>query len=388
MAILALPLLVLARTGNPLWAALAASPQPLAYVLVGLVAGAIVDRRDSRRTMITCDCIRAAIFGIIAWLTWTGDFSAGLVLVLAVLAAASGVFFDTASAVLVQRMLHSSYLVGGNARLELSNQFGHLLGPALAGIMATAVGMRGCLLLNTASYSASLATLALIPGSRRFTRSPQPLSLRQITTDLSGGISYLRADRCVRTISLLQTVVNFAVGAETLIVFFASRTLHGNPVSVSLVVSSAAAGGILAALIAGPAGRRWAAWRIIIGAIFALAASLLLASQADTLTWLGAANFGIGCAGVLATIHIRALRQRVVPADFLGRVTSAARTLAVVAYPAGAVLGGWLTAATGRSPRAAFALAGILGFASAGIALARQGRLMAQLETKRIGQAT
>jgi MFS family permease len=368
MALVAVPLLVLRLSGSPVLAALAAAVQPLAYLAAGLVAGPVVDRADSRVMMIGCDCLRAGLFGLMAWLVWVGAARPWSLLALAVAAACFGVVFDTAYAVLVQEMVDADNLLPANSRLELSNQLGLLVGPAVAGTAASVVGIQGCILLNALSYGGSILMLVAIRRDRRPARVNAALTFARVREELVAGLRLLAAHRVVRTISSLQALINFAVAAETLIIFYSVRTLHGSPVAVSLVVSGAAAGGMLGAALAGPLGRGRPEPAMIAWSVSALALALLAASAAWHLVWLGAANVGIGAASVLATVNIRTLRQRVVRPEFLARVTSAARTVAVVAYPAGAVLAGLLTSAAGGNPRPAFAAAGVLGLASAALA--------------------
>jgi hypothetical protein len=84
--------------------------------------------------------------------------------------------------------------------------------------------------------------------------------------------------------------------------------------------------------------------------------------------WLvAAANLVLGGATIVATVNIRALRQKVVPRSMLGRVTATARTLAFAANPAGAALAGALTAVAAGNPRPMFLVAGLLGIACAAV---------------------
>jgi MFS family permease len=359
IALLALPLLVLERSGGPILAAVAAAPQPVAYAVGGLLAGPVVDRLDSRRLMIVCDVLRAALFGLLTWLALLDGTALWLLLTIALLAALCGVFFETAHAALIQEILDRESLVAGNSRLELSNQLGNLTGPVIAGVAATAASIDLCLLVNALTYVASVLTLAVIPGLRRAKGSPG-LAPSRLVADLRQGLRYLWSHRLIRALTGLQTLINFAVAAETLVVFFASRTLHGGSFAVSLVVASAAVGGITGAALAQAAGRRWEAVPIVLAAVTALGGALGLASLARNLFWLGTANLAIGACSVLATVHIRALRLRIVPPDMIGRITSVARTMAVIAYPVGIVLAGTLTGLAGDDPRYAFGVAGVL----------------------------
>ena len=371
IAVLVLPLLMLRHTGDPVLVGFAAAPQPVAYVLVGLVSGPLVDRRDSRRLMIWCDVLRALTFAALTWVALADRGGPAALLALALLAAVCGVLFDTAYAVCVQEVMATEALVAANSRLELTNQLWLLVGPALVGVLSPLTGLGGCLVLDAASYGVSVLTLALLPRRRAVAPRP-PATARALGRELREGLRYLRSHRVVRTVSAIQTVTNFAVAAESLVVFYASRTLHAGAVTTGAVVSCAAAGG-LAGAFAGST-TRWPPGRIIAVGIGGLAVALLAIAAVPSLFVLAPANALIGGCAVAATVQIRALRQRLVPHALLGRVTSAARTAAVLAYPAGVLLIGLLTRVDQGDPRPGFGLAGLLCVTSA-VAAARLGRI-------------
>src|SRR5215469_3681604 len=62
---LALPLLILSLTQSPAQAGIAGALRSLAYLLLGLPAGALIDRWDRKCTMILCDGGRALALGSI-----------------------------------------------------------------------------------------------------------------------------------------------------------------------------------------------------------------------------------------------------------------------------------------------------------------------------------
>ena len=62
LAVLAVPLLVLDLTRNPLVSALSAASVTIGYLMVGLPAGVLVDRLDAWRVLLVTDALRAAAF--------------------------------------------------------------------------------------------------------------------------------------------------------------------------------------------------------------------------------------------------------------------------------------------------------------------------------------
>ncbi len=67
LAALAIPLLVLDLTRNPLLSALSAASVTVGYLLVGLPAGVLVDRLDPWRVLIAMDAARTLLFAALCW---------------------------------------------------------------------------------------------------------------------------------------------------------------------------------------------------------------------------------------------------------------------------------------------------------------------------------
>lgn len=368
-AMLAIPLLVLTMTGSAVVVAVAATPRTAAYLVAGLVAGPLVDRWDIRRVLIVSDALRGLVFALLPVVVWLIR-SAWLVIALAFVAATAGVFFETAMAVAVRDILVSDELVAGNSRLELSSQLGLLLGPSLIGLAIATFGVDACLWLNASTFAVSVLTLLPL----RFLTGDAPAAarlrgqVRQIGADLAAGMRYIRGHGLIARVVTLQAVINFVIAAEALVVFLADRSLHASPAWIGVVLAAGGAGGIAAATVARWFAQRFAAETLIAWAVALLGGSLLGLATAHDPYQLAAANAAHGALAVFATVHIRAIRQREVPREMLGRVTANARTLAFMANPLGAALFGGLTQAAGGNARWALLTAAVLSLASTTVA--------------------
>jgi len=368
-AAVAVPLLVLQATDSVVATALTATARTVAYLGVGLVSGALVDRWDPRRTMIFCDLLRAALFLALpaaARLPHGG----WLLLGLAVVAASAGIFFETALAVTMQDILPADRLTAGNARLELSNQVGLLLGPAMIGVAIATIGIDSCLWINAATFLLSVLTVipVRVRSRERSRRSWSVQLFTQTVRDVRTGLSYLRSRPLLQHLVSLQVVINFVVAAETLIVYHTERGLHASSTWTGIVLAAAGVGGVVAAALAGRLAERFRPQALITWSVTAIGGSLLALALATGPLTLAVANAVQGGLSVFASVHIRALRQRTVPRALLGRVTASARTLAFAANPVGAALFGVLAQAAGGNARWAFATAAVLSLASAVVA--------------------
>ncbi|MDI5973356.1 MFS transporter [Streptomyces sp. SL13] len=371
-ALLAVPLLMLRITGSPLLSALAATPRTIAYLLVGLLAGPLADRWNSRRVLIWCDVARGLVFAAMP-LTVGLPGGAGLLLVMACLAAAIGVLFETSMTKAVQSLLRPDALLKGNARLELSNQLGILLGPALIGGFMAWVGVRDAIWLNAATFAASVGTLLPLrglagPAGARLAAKAEGLGAAALWREMREGMGYLRAHPLISRLVTVQAAVNFVIAAETLVIFHATKGLHASPAWAGAVVAAAGVGGVLAAAVVGRVAPRASPARLIGWSVIGLGGSLLgFALSVDPLMLL-VANLLHGGLSIFASVQIRSLRQKLVPLELLGRVTANARTLAFVANPVGAALFGAITAYAGGDARYGFGAAALFSVLSGVVA--------------------
>ncbi|MDT9685567.1 MFS transporter [Streptomyces sp. TRM76323] len=371
-ALLAVPLLMLQITGSPLLAALAATPRTVAYLLVGLLAGPLADRWNMRRVLVWCDVARAVLFALMP-LTVHVAGGAVLLLLLACLAAAVGVLFETSMTKAVQSLLRPEALVTGNARLEMSSQLGVLLGPAMIGGFMSWVGVEKAIWLNAATFAASISTLLplrQLAGADDGRPAAAEAAGRGTTLwrDMREGMSYLRSQPLISRLVTVQAAVNFVIAAETLVVFHATTGLHASAAWAGAIVGAAGVGGVLAAALADRLAPRTSPGKLIGWSVVGIGCTLLGFALSVHPVLLLVANLLHGALSIFASVHIRALRQKLVPPHLLGRVTANARTLAFVANPLGAALFGGLTGVVGGDARFSFAVAALFSVVSGMIA--------------------
>ena len=364
LAVLAIPLMVLDLTSNPLLSALSAASVTVGYLLVGLPAGVLVDRLDPWRVLIAMDAVRALLFAALYALSSAGLLGIWLLLVLALSAGACAVFFESALAVVVKDVFAVAGLMGANSALELASQISLIAGPAIVGLLAAAGGITLALLADALTFAVSLASLVTVarnrPGSVR-SRRPRPTGRPwpEFAASLREGLRYVLTARTLLVLTVVQMVVNLCLSVEKLIIYDARETLGLSPPLVGLVVAAGGTGGLAGALCAAPLARWTGEIRLVLLAIAAAGASVATMCLASSAVTLAAANMGYGAALVVASLVNRTQRQRLVPRDLLGRVTSTVRVLFLTVDPLGVVAAGAATVALGGDPRPVFLVAGV-----------------------------
>ncbi len=184
-----------------------------------------------------------------------------------------------------------------------------------------------------------------------------------VTPGVRFGIAWLRRHRLLRTLVVVVAAVAAADSAWfAIFVLYVRQVLDLPPVWYGGLLATGAAGGLLGAAVADRLVRRSGhrqvlAWSL---AVTAGAPVLLLASHE---TW-AAATVVVVTSGSFAVLNVTAvsLRQRMVPAGLLGRVTGASRSLVYGASALGAVAGGWLAGSFGLG--APFVMSGLVALAA------------------------
>jgi predicted MFS family arabinose efflux permease len=350
MAVVAMPLLavtVLHASTFTVSALVAAAWLP--WLVIGLPAGAWVDRLPCRAVMVCSDVVAAAVYASVPVGAWLGVLTIGQLLAVALLGGAASVFFGVAYQVNLPSLVSPAQLVEGNAKLQGSAAAARLGGPGLAGVVAEGLGAGAALLCNAVSFLVSAACLLRI-------RTPAPRAQaaggrQRLRADISAGVRLVAGDRYLRPMGLFGAVANLALsGNQALIVVFLVRVVRLDPLAVGLLLAVPGASGVLGALTVGFLARRLGTARVLVlSGLGALPFGLLI-----PLTSAGA-RLGFYVAGTLvaatgvatASIIIASFRLAYTPPALRGRVTATMSVILTGTSPVGALLGGALGAALG-----------------------------------------
>lgn len=371
-AVLAVPLLVLHLTHDPLAAGLAAAPRGVGYLLVGLPAGPIVDRLNPWWVLVAMDVVRAVVFVVLPLLAWAGALQLWLVLALAFLAGVATVFFDAALAVTVKDLFDREGLLRANSVLETAAQTAQVIGPALVGMLAATVGIETALLINAATFAVSLLSLTIAarrsPAGRPHRPARRGGLMRGLGADFQQGLRYLLLFRPLLVLTAVQTIINLCLAVDTLIVYFARVTLDLPLSLVGAVVAAGGMGGIAGAVMAARIAARIRALPVIGLGIAVVAGSFLVMGVSTSWWLLLVANVVQVWAVTVVSVVNRSTRQAWIPRDLMGRVTTMVRAMFLTATPIGAAIAGAATKGFSNDPRPVFLGAGALTAVTIGLA--------------------
>ncbi|WP_407572928.1 MFS transporter [Deinococcus altitudinis] len=351
ITLLALPLtaaLTLHATPGQMGVLLAAGYLP--NLLLGLPAGAWMDRRPKRPVMILTDLVRALLLlGVPALALW-GQLSIGALYLIAFLVGLATLFFDLAAQAYLPALIGREHLLDGNAKLEASRSAATAAGPGLAGVLTQAVSAPLAMLGNALTFVASALFLVGL-------HHPEPQlagARRRLGADILEGMRTVWESDVLRATFRTGALWNFSVNViQAVLILFATRSLHLSPGLLGVALSMMGVGMLVGAALAGP-------WRRRLGAGPALIAAGFLASSGGVLLALSGV-FG-GIAGVLLLmvgqfvyglgpmifgINSVTLRQAVTPDRLQARVAATFRFVVWGALPLGALAGGAIGSAFG-----------------------------------------
>ena len=150
----------LTGSGTDLGLVLAAQSLPLASL--ALVGGVWADRLPRAALMVSSDLIRAAVQAMAALLLLTGTAHIWQLAVLAALHGSAEAFFRPAAGAIIPQIVPTPRLQQANALMGMSDNFGWMVGPAVAGTLVAVIGPGGAIAVDSATFLVSAAFLATL----------------------------------------------------------------------------------------------------------------------------------------------------------------------------------------------------------------------------------
>ncbi len=283
---LAFPLLILIVTHSPAQAGFAGALRSLAYLLLGLPAGALIDRWDRKRTMILCDVGRALVLGSIPLALALHQLTMLQIYLVSLIEGVLYVFFGLAESAALPRVVAKEQLPAATAQNEVVSGAVTLIGPWLGGAL---FGLSRALpfLADALSYAASVLSLFWIRLPFQEER-PSPQAARSsLRADIREGLVWLWREPVIRAFAIFHSGLIFAYMGMTLLVLVVAQRQHATPFAIGLMFGISGFGVILGALLGSQVHKRLRLGRIMVGAFWLFAVLWLLYAVAPSLLALG-----------------------------------------------------------------------------------------------------
>ncbi len=370
MQIVAQALLVLEIShGSALALGAVSLSQAVAFFAFSLFGGAVADRVDKRRLLLTTQSLCMTFAALLGVLTVLHVVTVWMVVVLAFFQGTALSFDQPTRAALVPELVPKDELLGALSLQSIVFTGSSTVGPALAGLAMAAIGYAGNFFANAVSYLAVLAALVAIRprAAGGPTRTPNPRAIRD-------AFAAVRADTVLPSILTLYGALLFLGPSPSLLLpVMGTKVLRLDAVRLGVLFAASGGGTVLGGLGLASAGDPPRKARIVLAAsvVWALALAGFSASRAFAPSLVSLLVLGVSQVGVSATT-ITLLQTRV-PRSMAGRVMSLNTLLIMGVRP----LGDFAAAAViGRlgAPRTALASAVLVGLIALAVGARRAVR--------------
>jgi len=329
----ALPLLAATLTRDPVAVAALTALAFLPWLLFALPAGALVDRSDRPRAMAVANTVRALAFGLLAAAVLTGTAGLPVLYAVAFTIGVAETVYDSAARAVLPQVVTRDQLDRGNGLLTTGESAGEGFAGAPLGSALFALAAAAPFVTNAVVYALAVVLVLTIAGTSRPVRTAvAPTTVRR---DVADGVRWLWAHRLLRGLTAVSGVTSLLAALTSgVLVLLALETLRVTEAGFGLLLTASAVGAVAGGLTAAPLARR-----------IGRTATLVLGAVSDP--WVAGVLLAVDSAAVMLwNVLTMSLRQALIPEELFGRVQGAYRTVVWGAIPVGALLGGWLAAAT------------------------------------------
>lgn len=329
----------------------------LAFLVIGLPAGAWVDRMRHRRVLVVADLVKAALYASVPLAWWLGGLTLWQLYAVALLSGCATVFYDVASQSVLPQLVGRDHLVQANAAVVGLMAVGNIAGRGAGGALVQLLTAPAAVAATAVSHLGSALRLIAL----RDTPAPAPAAPRVgapgapgLGAQIGEGLRHVLGNAELRALALTAALTNLGFQiVNTLLPVLFVRELHLPAGALGLFWAVGGLGVLCGSRCARPFAARVGYGRTLGLVGLCMAPAGLLVPLIGEGARLYVAGFGwllllfkTGMDNVLGVT----LRQRMTPDALLGRMNATFRFLLTGAMAVGAALAGLLGELAGLHP--------------------------------------
>jgi len=248
MLFIALPVYVYNETNSTLATSLSVMANALPMIVVGQVAGVLVDRWDYRRTMVIANLVLVGV--TLAFLTVL-NAPWWVVVPVAFVQSSVGQFLGPAENALLPTLVNEKRLAAANSLNALNNNLARLAGPALGGLLVASVGFAGVVAANALTYLLAALLVLGVRAPAVAREVPDEVNpFKRLLREWTTGLGAVRSNRLLSLSFVVAGLVGLGEGTiSTLMAPFVAVMLGGGGLELGLIMSAQAVGGITGGLL-------------------------------------------------------------------------------------------------------------------------------------------
>ncbi|TCC45103.1 MFS transporter [Kribbella capetownensis] len=369
LAFVAVMIQVWDETSSAAWTGAVGLSKAVPMILLGLFAGAAVDRFERRRFYLITTTGQLVTAGLMASQLIIGSVPVGVLLGLVAVQASFGAASGPVARTVLPQLLPRDLLASGIALNRIAFQGPMLIGPAVGGLVVSAWGTGVCYLIDCLSFLAALYGVLGLPRLR--VEAVARAGLRGV----QDGLAFLVATPVIRGALITDLAATVLAMPVSLFPVINAEKFGNDPRTLGLFLTAIAVGGVAASVLSGVFTRlpRHGVVMLTGSAVWGIA--LLLFAFAPT-PWLALVFLALaGAADTVSVVSRSTIIQLHTPNELLGRVTAAEQIVGQAGPDLGNLRGGVVAQLT--SPVASLASGAFLCIAAVAAVAVRTPRLRA-----------
>jgi MFS family permease len=330
--------LVYRLTGSELLLGVTGFAGQIPLLLLAPFGGVLVDRWNRHRMLVVTQILSALQSVAVAVLALTHRITVAEVIWLQV---AQGVInaFDTPArqAFVVEMVEDRADLPNAIALNSSMFNASRIVGPAIGGAVIAAVGEGWCFLIDAVSYVAVIASLLAM----RIARAAAAREREPMLDELRHGVRYVFGFAPVRELLLNVALIGtMGMPYAVLMPVFASKTLHGGPHTLGLLMTASGLGALGGTVYLASRHTVLGLGKVIVAATMMLSAGLIIFSVSHSL-WLSMLALPLVGAGMmLQSSSANTILQTLVDEELRGRVMAFFSVAVLGTQPLGSLVAG------------------------------------------------
>ena len=350
--------LVLQTTGSAIDVGLALAASLLPNVLVGPVAGVLLDSFNCKDLMLISNLAQASTVLAVAMLYYLGVLGLERLLAAILLLNAEAQFFKPAIVAIIPRVVDREDLMASNGLISITTSLNQITGYGVGGVIVALFGVSLPIFYDCLTF---LVAFALITFLKRSYGAVNPRGLTphsDFVTSILQGFSFIKSNMVMAQLVAVGVFIHFAeASAYALLAPYVKITLLASATTYGLLLAMIYAGTMTGSALISKLDFGKHLGRSLLLGICGMGMGLTLLGNVRGVGIVLLAGFIVGIFTGFVSLPIQVLVQSIVPGKILGRVTTALIAMFSASQPIGSLLGGIM--ATSLSPGPSLVMMGI-----------------------------
>ncbi|HDH5649866.1 TPA: MFS transporter [Staphylococcus aureus] len=336
------PLMILKLTGSAFQVGIVSALSFIPYAILGLPAGALIDRLNKKSIMKCADIIRFVSYLSIPVLSFFNMLSIFQIYVVAIISGI-GLVFHSISEVSIIPSIVKEDLASANSYIYATQNVSEFLGPIIGGLLYTYMGYSILIFIDSMTFLLSFFSLILIKIESKSIFNQEKLSGKKFLSDVKVGFDYLLSNSTIRVMAVVVSLSNLIISPYYIyIVMFVKEDMNQSSQVLGLVLGISSLGALIGSLSASFLLKLFNFGKLIVIILF-LDTIFRLMLPFSTYIFILISLLGLTyMTQSIINIAIITLRQKKCSEHMLGRVNSVFKTMVFAFRPIGLFLGGIL----------------------------------------------